>query len=303
MLDYRMDTFLAVCRNMNYTKAAHELNITQPAVSQHIHFLEEAYQVRLFEFKGKRMILTREGQMLRQFAMEQKNDDMLFRQELSGAGKRKKLVFGATHTAGAFLMTKYISEFLKRNPSADIQMTVDNTETLLEQLNTGKLQFALVEGSFRRVAYDSLVYFRGNYICVCAAQDPFAKEVHRFEDLLEERLIVQNPKAATREILEQFLESRNMRIEEFSHVSEVSSIHTIKELVMDGCGIAFLYEAAVRRELESGLLRKVELEDFQITHDLTFVWRKGSIFADCYYDLFELFLDGNSPQREEEYGA
>ena len=39
MLDFRVETFLAVCRHMNFTKAARELNITQPAVSHHMHYL------------------------------------------------------------------------------------------------------------------------------------------------------------------------------------------------------------------------------------------------------------------------
>ena len=44
MLDFRVETFLAVCRHMNFTKAARELNITQPAVSHHMHYLEQAYE-------------------------------------------------------------------------------------------------------------------------------------------------------------------------------------------------------------------------------------------------------------------
>ena len=47
MLDFRMDTFLAVCQYMNYTRAAEALNITQPAVSQHIRWLEEQYELSL----------------------------------------------------------------------------------------------------------------------------------------------------------------------------------------------------------------------------------------------------------------
>ena len=43
MLDFRMDTFLAVCRHRNYTRAAEELNITQPAVTQHIQYLQSYY--------------------------------------------------------------------------------------------------------------------------------------------------------------------------------------------------------------------------------------------------------------------
>lgn len=54
MQDFRMETFLAVCRNLNYTKAAEELCITQPAVSQHIRHLEEYYGTRLFVSEGKK---------------------------------------------------------------------------------------------------------------------------------------------------------------------------------------------------------------------------------------------------------
>lgn len=48
MLDFRVETFLAVCRHMNFTKAARELSITQPAVSHHIRYLEQAYGAALF---------------------------------------------------------------------------------------------------------------------------------------------------------------------------------------------------------------------------------------------------------------
>ena len=61
MQDFRMETFLAVCRNLNYTKAAEELCITQPAVSQHIRHLEEYYGTRLFVSEGKKMVLTEAG--------------------------------------------------------------------------------------------------------------------------------------------------------------------------------------------------------------------------------------------------
>lgn len=61
MMDFKIDTFLAVCRHMNFTKAAKTLNITQPAVSQHIHYLEDYYGVKLFTYEGKKMHLTDAG--------------------------------------------------------------------------------------------------------------------------------------------------------------------------------------------------------------------------------------------------
>ena len=75
MLDFRVETFLAVCRHMNFTKAARELNITQPAVSHHMHYLEQAYGTALFQHNGKRLQLTEAGEILRRTLMTMKHDE------------------------------------------------------------------------------------------------------------------------------------------------------------------------------------------------------------------------------------
>lgn len=64
MLDFRTETFLTVCETMNFTAVAKQLNITQPAVSQHIHFLEEQYNTSLFTYRNKQLSLTRSGEIL-----------------------------------------------------------------------------------------------------------------------------------------------------------------------------------------------------------------------------------------------
>ena len=61
MLDFRIETFLEVCKDMNFTHAANRLNMTQPAVSQHIRWLEENYGVPLFEAQGKKCASLPQG--------------------------------------------------------------------------------------------------------------------------------------------------------------------------------------------------------------------------------------------------
>ena len=65
MIDYRTETFMTLCGTRSYTQTANILNITQPAVSQHIRFLENHYGVKLVEYKGKQLYLTPEGEFLR----------------------------------------------------------------------------------------------------------------------------------------------------------------------------------------------------------------------------------------------
>ena len=62
MLDFRMDTFLSVCHYMNFTHAAEHLNLTQPAVSQHIKYLEQKYDTTLFVRYKKNLILNPSGE-------------------------------------------------------------------------------------------------------------------------------------------------------------------------------------------------------------------------------------------------
>ena len=133
-----------------------------------------------------------------------------------------------------------------------------------------------------------MVYSRERYIGVCRKDYPFHKKVRRIEDLLPERVIIREPGSGTREIWENVLESKNLGVHDFRNVVEIGNINAIKQLVGDGLGITFLYQAAVQKELEEGLLAEIPLEDFHITHDFTFIWRKNSIFAEDYHELFEL---------------
>ena len=99
MLDFRVYTFLAVCEYMNYTRAAEALHITQPAVSQHIRYLENMYQVKLFLAEGKKIHLSPAGERLLHAATTLKNDEVFLRKQMfEGAGKGLSLRFGTTRT-------------------------------------------------------------------------------------------------------------------------------------------------------------------------------------------------------------
>lgn len=292
MLDFRMETFLTVCQCMNFTRAAEELNITQPAVSQHIHYLEKHYKAKLFQYEGKKLKLTEAGEMLRIAALTMKHDEISLESQMQHVSEKSQdICFGATMTVGEVVMAKVLERYLIQYPEVKLHMEVANTQELLHKLDNGEIDFALVEGFFKKSEYDFLHYSTENYIAVCCPDYPFHRKVERLEDLLEERLLLREPGSGTREVLERFLDSKNISIEDFDKTAEIGSLHTIKELTKGGLGITFLYEVAVREELEKGQLEQIALKDFQINHDFTFIWRRGSIYADTYRTLFHRFSD------------
>ena len=292
MLDFRMDTFLSVCRHMNFTRAADELHITQPAVSQQIKLLEKEYGVRLFIYQGKKLRLTEAGAMLRDAALTMKHDDLFLRQRLlqSGSGEGK-IVFGATLTAGPFACVAPLEEYLVRHPGVNATMVVADTRQLLDMIDGGKIDFAVVEGFFPQGEYDFLTCSSEPFTAVCAPLYSFASEtVRSVEDLLSERLLVREKGSGTRSILENYLHGRNLSIGDFPHRVEVNSIGILKRMACDGCGVTFLYRVAVRHELETGALMEIPLDDFKINHDFAFIWRRGSAFSDSCAELFHEFF-------------
>ena len=292
MLDFRVETFLAVCQTMNFTRAAEQLHITQPAVSQHIHALEEQYGAKLFRSQGKQLQLTESGRLFFRTAAAMHHDDLRLREALHQENTRRRLRFGATLTIGEYIMPGPLHRLLEREPDIQLYMLTANTQELLKLLDQGELDFAIVEGYFDKQAYDSLVYCIQRYIPVCSAEHPFSHPVRRLEDLLEERLLVREPGSGTRNVLERALEVRNLSVRNFRRVTELGSLNLIKSLACAGAGISFFYQPVVQQELEAGKLREIPLEDCSIYHDFTFLWRQGSLFAADYREIYSLLRQG-----------
>ena len=289
MMDFRMDTFVTVCQYLNYTKAAEILHITQPAVSQHIHYLENYYGTKLFVYEKKKMMLTQAGDMLYKAAVTMKHDVRYLQESLRDFAMRKeRLIFGATLTIGEFVIAEQLRDYLNCFPNAEIRMMIGNTRELLDKLHLGEIDFALVEGNFSKKEYDYLTFSQERFIPVCGWDYCFSHNPEKLEDLLSERLIVREIGSGTREIMEKNFEYRNLAIGDFRNTIEISGMTAIKNMVEYNCGITFLYEAVVKRELKSGILREIELADFQISHDFTFIWNRGSVFSENYREIFKL---------------
>lgn len=82
MLDHRTETFMAVCNVMNYREAAELLHITQPAVTQHIQFLEKEYGCRLFLYENRKLIKTPAAQMLEDYLRSVQQRENFLREKI-----------------------------------------------------------------------------------------------------------------------------------------------------------------------------------------------------------------------------
>lgn len=286
MLDPRLQTFLVLCETMNYTRAAERLCLTQPAVTHHIHYLEQHYGCRLFIYESKTLRLTEAGAQLREFARSMAYNSSRIEQAMA-APQPVRLRVGASKTVGEYVIAPKVEAFLRAHPEASFSLLVDNTQILLRALEAGRLDFVLIEGFFEQNRYQSHLWRREEFFGVCAPGHPLAGQAVTVEQLQRERVILREPGSGTRAIFEEALRRQNYALRSFPNVVTVSDFAIIKSLVADGLGVSFLYAPAAAAELAQGTLARFDLADTPMSGAFYFACLKDNLFADAWKEWMD----------------
>ncbi|MHC1748357.1 MAG: LysR family transcriptional regulator [Cellulosilyticaceae bacterium] len=295
MIDQRVLTFIALCNDKNYTKAGGKLCITQPAVTQHIQYLENYYHVKLINQETKRFQLTEAGEAFLDYCHQiysaSKQIEKVLGEIEEGA---KNLSFGATLSIAGYLMPEIIREYVKLNPKDHLDMVVENTDMLLKRLCHGEIDFAFVEGYFNKEDFNAKLLKREDFILVVSKDHPLAnkKEVS-LKDLHGERLILREKGSGTRAILENALQDLNDDIKNFMGTMEIGNLEVIKEMVKCNLGISFMYKTVAHKELVAGEMVHLKVENMNITRAFNFVCMKNAILGkeyDKFFDFIYSFL-------------
>ncbi len=293
MLDTRIESFLAVCRNKSYTKASEELCLTQPAITQHIQSLERYYGSRFFEYSNRQLKFTKTGELFYKYVLNAKANEQIILKKLSEINNAKKtLKFAATLTIGEFTLPPILSDFMNTFEEYNITMYVDNTRTVLRMLQDGEIYFALVEGLFKKSDYETKLYKIAPFILTAPVCHPLTnKRVVLLDDLKDETIIIRESGSGSREVLERGLYDKNHTLGDFKNIIEIGNVNVIKEMVKSGIGLSFMYEDAVREEIRRKELTEIKIADFIIEREFNFIHLKNDIMQSDYDMFFSFFKD------------
>lgn len=293
MLDYRMKTFLTLCVTKNYTNAAKELCITQPAVSQHIKYLESQYNTKLFYYDERRKLhLTAAGNELRNFATSINADnEHLFANIQNSKYLLNEIKVGTIKTLGEAIVPDIISAYLKAYPETNIHMYLAESDDLLLQLQNGMIHFCFTDIHCPDTLYESHELFKSETVCICAADHPLAEKKVDFKELNKYRLVFRENDTLSKRNLTQLLKSNNQDYRSFASYIEAGSIQAMKRLIADGTGISFVYKVAAQEELTSGKLKQIYIKDFHTNHFINMAWVKNSFYSDKNMEFLQVCKD------------
>ena len=272
MLDYRVLTFLTLYDEMNYRRTAEKLNMTQPGVTQHIHYLENYYGVKLFEYDGRTLSKTKQADQLKRHFESVRAEESSLKEDFNQADTLHLRV-GATKTIGEFVIVPEVRRFLQKDIHS-LDLIVDNTENLLTMLSHGDLDFAVIEGVFDKKRYPYHRFKKERFVGICGKSHPFAGRTVSLEDIFREKLIVRERGSGTRRLLEQAISDRGYSLDSFQSCSSVSNFSVICALVAKNGAVTFAYEpvANSRDDLET-----FAVEEMYIQGEFNFVYTNEKV--------------------------
>lgn len=286
MMDIRLTTFLTVAKIKNFTKAGEILALTQPAVSQHIKFLEEYYGVDLIKKQGRAIGLTKSGEVLFKYAKEL---DLLYRSlelEVRNSSRNKKVYnVGATMTIGGYVLPYILGEYKYTYNNIDVLLQVNNTEEIINKLLNGQINLALVEGPFDRDKFNYRKFKDDELVLAVSSKHQFCKkESIELEEVINGRLILREKGSGTRKIFENKLVELGYDLENMKIYMEIGDISAIKSLVESNLGYTVISKQAIKRELELKVIKTIPIKNVKIYREFNFIYLDGT--AEDFIDHF-----------------
>lgn len=268
----QIKVFIAIARMENTTQAAEALFLTQSACSMALTNLEEHLGVKLFERRGKKLILNDKGKLLLPKAINiiQSIEDA---EALISLGEENKLtgqlIIGASTTIGNYILPKIIGDFAIQHAQTKLTLQVSNTKKIIRQLLKFNIDVGLIEGHCYHPDVNVTPWKQDELVIIASPGHALCrKKKILLADLKSTRWILREPGSGTREKIEEIMGSQLNIFLELGHTE------AIKQAVMNGFGISCLSKSTVEKALENHELVALKTPFLKLTRDFYILLHK-----------------------------
>lgn len=293
VIDVKLETLLRVSETKNFTRAAEQLSLTQPAVSQHIRQLERDLGAALFVRGDGTLKLTEEGELAVKYARRIQTLYQNMQQSIRDVKHSiTRLSVGITHTSESNLMVEVLAKYSSEQPGCRITIISDSINNLYYKLKTYELDLAIVEGKITDSNFNTVMLDTDSLILAVSKDNPLAKKtIVTLEELKRQKLILRLPNSATRNLFISHLESNNENLDEFNVTLEVDNVATIKDLVRRNFGVSILPRSTFASELRKGKLAGLPVENLSMTREINMVYHKDFKHTELLQEITRIYYD------------
>jgi DNA-binding transcriptional LysR family regulator len=289
MFDFRLQVFYTVAKRLNFTKAAAELFITQPAVTKHIKELEGQFKVSLFERSGnKKISLTPAGETLLQYTgqlldtyRELEYDMNMLVDQHNGV-----LHIGASTTVAQYIIPPILAQFHKKFKDIKVLLITGNTEEIEQALLDKKIEIGVIEGISRNPQIKYEEYLQDELVLISAVNNSLMKKASiKPDELKNYSLLLREPGSGTLDVIAHALKPHHIKLSDLQIEMQLGSTEGIKSYVLHSNCLAFLSIHAILKELKNNECRIIDIKGLTVERPFHFIQLHGQALP-----LAELFI-------------
>jgi LysR family transcriptional regulator, transcriptional activator of the cysJI operon len=276
--NYRLTVFRAVAAQRSFRRAAEQLYLTQPAVTQQIRALEELVGLPLFDRSGREVTLTAAGAVLLQYTEQ---SGALLEQAAVELASLKGQISGTLRIAASTTIAQYIlppllGAFLRLHPAVRAELESSNTESVADAIASGRAALGLVEGPPHASQVRSEIWLEDELVMLVPPSHEWAGQRSvTLQQLGSAALLMRERGSGTREVIETTLETAGLSARNLHIVLELNSTEAILGCIESGVGIGFVSRSAIQRQLALGTLAIVSVLGLTIPRNLLLLTPTG----------------------------
>lgn len=283
-MDQHLQVFVTVVERENFSRAAEELHMTQPAVSHYIQALEKQMGTRLLDRSNKYVRLNKAGEIVYHHAKEILNlyKKMHYFVDDLTAKATGLLPVGASYTFGEYVLPHIIAALHDKYPLIRPTITIGNTKEIVELVKNHQVEVGIVEGELEDESLLIDPFATDEMVIFTSAQHHLTKTTPSREQLSEETWIIRESGSGTRTAADNMFHNLNITPKK---MLEFGSTQLIKESVEAGVGISMLSKWAIRKELQIGTLKVLDVPGLPFLREFSIITK-----APFQTKALELFL-------------
>ena len=292
MIDlFFIKTFISVAQTGSFKLAAQRNNITQPAVSQHIHILEQKLNCSLFERSSRKTTLTPSGKVFFVYAQQILDS---YQNALTEIDKINELSIGPVRIAsiysiGLYQLKPIIQHFLKKYPKINIHLEYCHHNMVYQMIKDRLVDFGLIAFPKEIEGYQTRIFTHDQLVLIQSTKHRLFKKNAKvaLKKLNNIKFIGIDPITPTGLAINQFLEAHQIKI---NLVKEYENIETVKNAVEVGLGCSILPNTTIIKELKDPSLEIVPLQGFDLKRPLAIVHSNKTVFTKAAKIFLEAIL-------------
>lgn len=269
--------FIAVVEASSMNKAAKELFISQPTISQAIRELEEYYGVMLFERINQKLYITNQGKKLLPLARQAVEAFDTMEISMKNAGEHPLLRVGGSVSVGTALLPKKVLQFEEAVENISVNVYINNTTTIEKMLLNSELDIAIIEGMIESEDLLLTPICQDELVVVVGKKHPFYnRDIIKLQELNNQEAIMRENDSNQRNQYEQILKEKHITLQK-KWMS--SNTEAIKKAVMNSSKLTILSTLIVADEVQRGDLHIVKVRDMKVTRDINLVIHKDKYIS------------------------